>query len=35
MKMLTKFLTEDDDELHDNGGVYDESGTDGLDAGDE
>lgn len=29
--MLTKFLTEDDDQLKENGGIYDQTGFDGLD----
>ena len=31
MKLLTKFLIEDEEILKDNNGVYDESGRDGLD----
>jgi len=31
MKLLTKFLTEDDDLLKKNGGLFDETGVDGLD----
>lgn len=30
-KLLTKFLSEDDDDLKEKGGIYDESGLDGLD----
>jgi len=33
--MLTKFLTEDDDVLQRNGGIYDETGFDGLDSNEE
>lgn len=29
--MLTKFLTEDDDQLKENGGIFDQTGFDGLD----
>lgn len=32
MKLLNKFLTQDDDSLKEKGGVYDESGMDGLDS---
>lgn len=35
MKMLSKFLTEDDEALKKHGGVYDESGFDGLDPNEE
>ena len=31
VNMLTKFLTEDDDQLKENGGIFDQSGFDGLD----
>jgi len=33
--MLTKFLTEDDESLKNNGGIYDESGFDGLDSNED
>lgn len=31
VNMLTKFLTEDDDQLKENGGIFDQTGFDGLD----
>jgi len=33
--MLTKFLTEDDDQLRLSGGVYDDTGFEGLDVNEE
>ena len=33
--MLTKFLTEDDDQLKENGGIFDQSGFDGLDSSED
>lgn len=35
MKFLKKFLVEDDDTIKISGGIYDESGTDGLDMSEE
>jgi len=31
MKLLNKFLTQDDDTIKEKGGIYDETGLDGLD----
>jgi len=31
MKLITKFLSEDDESLKQMGGVYDETGNDGVD----
>jgi len=35
MKMLTKFLQSDEDDLKSQGAVYDETGNDGLDPSEE
>jgi len=35
MKLITKFLSEDDETLKDLGGVYDETGLDGIDEKEE
>jgi len=33
--LITKFLSEDDEELKSIGGIYDETGMDGLDSSEE